>query len=67
MMTCSVEVFQIKRVVPDLIEVVTLEVRLAHFELDGENGGAGKERRIEATAEARNVEFQEDGTCEAFE
>ena len=61
------KVLQVERVIPDLVYVVARKLGFAHLELDREDCCTGNEGRIEAAAETRNVEFQEDGTFDTGE
>jgi len=61
------KVFQIQCIVPDLIDVVSLEIRLTNLELDRENHRAGNDSRIEPAAQPRHVVFQKDCSVNARE
>lgn len=59
--TGLVEVFQIERVIPDLVECGAVEGFFADFEFDDEHDAADEEHSIDAAAHAWDVEFEENG------
>ena len=62
-----VKVFQIKAVVPSLIEVRALVTPLAYFEFDRTNDIRRDQDGIDAAADARNIELEVNPTGQAGE
>lgn len=56
----AVEVLEIEGVVPYLIDIVPEELPLADLKFDRENQSSGYDDRVDATAEAGDVELHED-------
>ncbi len=61
----QVKVLQVERVVPCLIEVMGIELSLAHLELDDEHGRSGDEHRVDPAADSRDVELEEHAPLDA--
>ena len=58
-MTRFVEILQVQRVVPHLIQRGAIERRLANFELHNEDHGADEDDGVDAASHSRDVELQE--------
>jgi hypothetical protein len=57
-----VEVFEIERVVPNLIHRSTVKKRFADFELDDKNGVVDQRQYVDAFAQTRHDELKENRT-----
>ena len=57
-MTSSMKVFQIKSVVPHLIDGFPVKSALPNLELQNKDVSAGKNNGIDPTSNTRNIEFQ---------
>ncbi len=57
-MTRFVEIFQIKGVVPNLINRCAIKLRLTDFEFYHKHHGTDEDYRIHTTPHARNLELQ---------
>ena len=57
-MTGLVKVFQVQRIVPNLLDRRSLECFLAYLEFDHENNRPNNQDRIDPPAHAWDVEFQ---------
>ena len=60
MVAGGMEVLQVERVVPDLLDVRTLEVCRARLELKHEHHATKQQHAVDALAQARHHKFQED-------
>ena len=58
LVTRLVEVLEIERIVPSLVQVVPVVIDRAALELDREHGRAGDPDRIDSTPEAGDIELQ---------
>jgi hypothetical protein len=65
--TGFVEVLEVQRVVPDLIQIGAGELLLADLELDHEHHRPGHDNSVNALAHARDVELQEQRPFESLE
>ena len=66
-MTCSMKVFQVERVIPDLIHMVALKFRFPNLELDGKDRWTGNECGIQPTPKTRNIKLEKNGSSNACE
>jgi hypothetical protein len=64
-MTGFMEVLEIQRVVPDLIDCAPLETRLADFEFDDKYHRTAHEYGIDSSTHSGNVEFEVNGASKA--
>ena len=64
-----VKVFEIERVVPNLIHRSTVEERFTHLELDDKNGMVDQCQYVDAFAQTRHDELKENcaAACERFQ
>ena len=58
-----VEVFEIERVVPNLIYRRTVKQRFPHLELDDKNGVVDQGQHVDAFAQTRHDELKENGAA----
>ena len=66
-MAPGVKVLQVESVVPGLVEVRGAELRFAALELDREDGRADDENGVDAAAEARHLELEEQRSRKSLE